>query len=113
VSEAQGDVEGPQLQSLEAYAFPVNALVHLQAITTLTSLKMVGLNQGFDMAGPALEGLTSLRCLAVETQTDGLLSNTSSLTNLTSLSIKQLMPYEGVPPATAAAGAHHDPVPER
>jgi hypothetical protein len=103
MAEAQGDAGIPQLQSVRGFASTIAALFHLQTFTSLTSLRLQGIKRKSPSildraeACAAVAGLVSLRCLSINVQTDDLLPATSSLTNLTSLSIEHLTPYEGVP----------------
>jgi hypothetical protein len=104
MAEARGDPAIPQLQSVQAVAFPRGALIHLQTFTTLTSLQIQGVLgmhkvdvTVWQEACTALAGLTSLRCLTVEKNADGLLEGVGSLTNLTSLAVKQLRCTHGLP----------------
>jgi hypothetical protein len=100
VAEPQGGAGFPHLKSFQANAFPDAALVHLNPFTSLTSMRLQAISYSSGMTGTevcaALAGLTSLRCLAINTCADDLLPGTSSLTNLTSLYVKRVTCWEGV-----------------
>lgn len=89
-----------QLRRIEAYALPPGTLARLQPFSALTSLSMQGLSDDRDHyveEAAALGRLTSLQHLVLNTASSDLLPGTSALTNLTSLSLGQLVAEKGVP----------------